>query len=55
MLNRIVQKKNQILIIYSAVLLALLLVTLVFGNSEDILRILIISLIIPLLFMALLV
>lgn len=47
MLNKIVQKKNLILIIYSAVLLALLLVTLVFGNSEDKLRILIISLIIP--------
>ena len=37
----------QILIMYSAVLLVLLLVTLVFGNSEDKLKILIISLILP--------
>ena len=47
MLNKIVQKKNLILIIYAVVLLVLWTVTLIFGNGEDKLLVLILSLIIP--------
>ena len=47
MLNKIIQKKNLILSVYAAVLLAMLVVTLIFGNSEDQLGIVIISLILP--------
>ena len=47
MLNKLIQKKNLILIICVAVLLVFCALTLLFGNSEDKLRITIISLIIP--------
>lgn len=47
MLNKVVQKKNLILIIYVVVLLAFWTVTLIFGNAEDKVMVLILSLIIP--------
>ena len=47
MLNKLIQKKNLILIIYAAVLLAFGVVALIFGNREDKLMVLILSLIIP--------
>lgn len=47
MLNKIVQKKNLILIIYAVVLLVLWTLTLIFGNGEDKLLVLILSLVIP--------
>ena len=47
MLNKLIEKRNQILIIYVAFLIAFLAVTLFIGNAEDKLQILIISLIIP--------
>ena len=47
MLNKIVQKKNLILIIYAIVLLAFWTVALIFGNAEDKVTVLILSLVIP--------
>ena len=47
MLNKLIQKKNLILIIYAAVLLAFLTLALIFGNREDKLMVLIISLVLP--------
>ena len=47
MLNKIVQKKNLILIVYAIVLLAFWTVALFFGNREDKVMVLIPSLIIP--------
>ena len=47
MLNKLIQKKNLILIIYAAVLLVFWTLALIFGNSEDKLMVLILSLIIP--------
>ncbi len=47
MLNKIVQKKNLILIIYAVVLLIFWTVALIFGNAEDKVMVLILSLIIP--------
>ena len=47
MLNKIIQKKNPILIVYAVVLLAFGAVTLIFGNREDKVMVLILSLIIP--------
>ena len=47
MLNRMIQKKNLILIIYTAILLALWSLTLILGNAEDKLIVLISSLIVP--------
>ena len=47
MLNKIIQKKNPILIVYAVVLLAFWAVTLIFGNREDKVMVLILSLIIP--------
>ena len=47
MLNNFIQKKNLILIVYAVVLLAFWAVALIFGNAEDKVRALILSLIIP--------
>ena len=47
MLNKIIQKKNLILIVYAVVLLAFWTVALILGNSEDKVMVLILSLIIP--------
>ena len=47
MLNKIIRKKNLILIIYAVVLLAFWTVALIFGNAEDKVETLILSLIIP--------
>ena len=47
MLNKIVQKKNLILIIYVVILLVFWTVALIFGNAEDKVMVLILSLIIP--------
>lgn len=47
MLNKIIQKKNPILIVYAVVLLAFWVMTLIFGNREDKVMVLILSLIIP--------
>ena len=47
MINKIIQKKNLILIVYAIVLLALWTVALIFGNREDKVMVLILSLIIP--------
>ena len=47
MLNKVIQKKNLILIIYAIVLLAFWVVTLIFGNREDKVMVLVLSLIIP--------
>ena len=47
MINKIIQKKNLILIVYAIVLLALWIVALIFGNREDKVMVLILSLIIP--------
>ena len=47
MLNKLIQKKNLILIIYTAILLALWTLTLILGNAEDKLVVLISSLIVP--------
>ena len=47
MLNKLIQKKNLILIIYAVVLLAFGVVALIFGNREDKLMVLVLSLIIP--------
>ena len=47
MLNKIIQKKNLILIIYLVVLLAFWTAALIFDNAEDKVMVLILSLIIP--------
>ena len=47
MLNKLIQKKNLILIIYAVVLLAFWGVALIFGNREDKVMVLVLSLIIP--------
>ena len=47
MLNKLIQKKNLILIIYAVVLLAFWTVALIFGNGEDKIMVLVLSLIIP--------
>ena len=47
MLNKLIQKKNLILIVYAVVLLAFWTVALILGNSEDKVMVLILSLIIP--------
>ena len=47
MLNKLIQKKNLILIIYTAFLLAFWTLALIFGNGEDKLMVLILSLVIP--------
>ena len=47
MLNKLIQKKNLILIVYAIVLLALWTVALIFGNREDKVMVLVLSLIIP--------
>lgn len=47
MLNKIIQKKNLIMIIYAVVLLIFWIVTLIWGNAEDKMIVLILSLIIP--------
>ena len=47
MLNKIVQKKKLILIIYAVILLVFWTVALIFGNAEDKVMVLILSLIIP--------
>jgi len=47
MLNKIVQKKKLILIIYAIILLVFWAVALIFGNAKDKVMVLILSLIIP--------
>lgn len=47
MLNKLIQKKNLILILYAIVLLAFWVVALILSNSEDKVKVLILSLIIP--------
>ena len=47
MLNKLIQKKNLILIVYAIVLLALWTVALIFDNREDKVMVLVLSLIIP--------
>ena len=47
MLNKIVRKKNLILIIYAVVLLVFWTIALIFGNGEDKVMVLILSLVIP--------
>ena len=47
MLNKIVQKKNLILIIYAVILLTSWTIALIFGNAEDKLMVLVLSLVIP--------
>ena len=47
MLTKLIQKKNLILIIYATVFLVFWTLALIFGNSEDKLMLLILSLIIP--------
>ena len=47
MLNKVIQKKNLILIIYAIVLLVFWTLTLIFGNAENKVMVLILSLIIP--------
>ena len=47
MLNILTKKRNPILIIYAAVLLVLWILALIFGNREDKLIVLILSLVIP--------
>ena len=47
MLNKVVQKKNLILIIYAIVLLVFWTLALIFGNAENKVMVLVLSLIIP--------
>lgn len=47
MLNKLVQKKNVILIVCAAVLLILWVLTLIFGNGEDKTMVLVLSLVLP--------
>lgn len=48
MLNKLVQWKNVILIVCTAVLLILWMLTLIFGNGEDKIKVLVLSLVLPL-------
>ena len=48
MLNKLVKKKNVVLIVCAAVLLILWTLTLIFGNGEDKVMVLVLSLILPL-------
>ena len=48
MLNKLTQKKNIILIVCAAVLLILWTLTLIFGNGEDKITVLVLSLVLPL-------
>ena len=50
MLNKLSQKRNLFLIAFAALLLALWILTLIFGNAEDKTAILVLSLILPLVF-----
>ena len=47
MINKIIQKKNLILIIYAIVLLVFWTLALIFGNAENKVMVLVLSLIIP--------
>ena len=47
MLNKLAQKKNIVLIICTVVLLVLWILTLIFGNAEDKVMVLVLSLILP--------
>ena len=47
MLNKLVQKKNVVLIVCAAVLLILWTLTLIFGNGEDKIMVLVLSLVLP--------
>lgn len=47
MLNKLIQKKNIVLIICTAILLVFWTLTLIFGNGEDKVKILVLSLILP--------
>ena len=47
MLNKLVQKKNVVLIVCAAVLLILWMLTLIFGNGEDKVRVLVLALVLP--------
>ena len=47
MLDKLIQKKNIVLIICTAILLVFWTLTLIFGNGEDKVKILILSLILP--------
>ncbi len=47
MLNKLIQKKNLILIIFATVLLLLWTLTLIFGNGEDKAMVLVLSLVLP--------
>ena len=47
MLNKVIQKKNLILIIYAIVLLVFWTLALIFGNAENKVMVLVLSLIIP--------
>ena len=47
MLNKIIKKKNLILIIYAVILLSLWVVALIFGNREDKVNVLVLSLVMP--------
>lgn len=47
MLNKLIQKKNIILIILAIILLVLWALTLLFGNGEDKIMVLILSLVLP--------
>ena len=47
MLNKIIKKKNLILIIYAVILLSLWVVALIFGNREDKVTVLVLSLVMP--------
>ena len=47
MLNKLVQKKKYILIICVAILLILWILTLIFGNGEDKIMVLVLSLVLP--------
>ena len=48
MLNKLAQKKNIVLIVCAAILLILWTLTLIFGNGEDKVMVLVLSLILPL-------
>ena len=47
MLNKLVKKKNVVLIVCAAVLLILWTLTLIFGNGEDKIMVLVLSLVLP--------
>ncbi len=50
MLNRLVQKKKIILIVCAVVLIVLWILTLIFGNGEDKVTVLVLSLLLPFIF-----